>query len=138
MGIYPRYMDRRERKLATRDTNREARPFEWGTDWLSSLEFPSCPADANGNSAECVSRFVTDALDDSDRFFSYEPVRDYRLDGNHLTFTSPTRTRYPENNTPATTWHAPHCSPARHGPAIRRTIRRMPCGCRRPTTRGGW
>src|SRR5450631_1879164 len=104
MGLYARYMDRWERKLATRDTNRVVRPFEWGTDWLSSLEFPSCPAVANGNSAECVSRFVTETLADSDRFFSYEPVRDYRLEGNRLTFTSPTRTRYPENNTTHAMW----------------------------------
>ncbi len=47
-------MDQWERKLATRDTNRVVRPFEWGTDWLNSLEFPGCPADANGNSAECL------------------------------------------------------------------------------------
>src|ERR1022692_988423 len=104
MRIYARYMDRWERKLATRDTNRVVRPFEWGTDWLNSLEFPSCPSDANGNSAECVSRFVTEARDNSDRFFSYEPVRDYRLEGNRLTFTSPVQTRYPENNTAHALW----------------------------------
>ena len=74
------------------------------TDWLSSLEFPSCPADANGNSAECVSRFVTETLADSDRFFSYDPVRDYRLEGNRLSFTSPVDTRYPENNTAQALW----------------------------------
>jgi hypothetical protein len=97
-------MDQWERKLATRDTNRVVRPFEWGTDWLNSLEFPSCPAGANGNSAECVSRFVTETLADSDRFFSYEPARDYRLEGNRLTFTSPVETRYPENNTAHARW----------------------------------
>ena len=104
MGFYARYMDQWERKLATRDTNRVVRPFEWGTDWLNSLEFPSCPSDANGNAAECVSRFVTEARDNSDRFFSYEPVRDYRLEGNRLTFTSPVQTRYPENNTAHALW----------------------------------
>lgn len=103
-GLYARYMDQWEHKLATRDTNRVVRPFEWGTDWLSSLEFPSCPGDANGNSAECVSRFVTEALADSDRFFAYEPVRDYRLEGNRLSFTSPAETRYPENNTAQALW----------------------------------
>ena len=30
-GLYARWMDRWERKLATRDTNRVVRPFEWGT-----------------------------------------------------------------------------------------------------------
>src|SRR5215831_12255591 len=103
-GLYARYMDRWERKLATRDTNRVVRPFEWGTDWLNSLEFPYCPADANGNSAECLSQFVTETLADTDRFFSYEPVRDYRLEGNRLTFTSPVQTRYTENNTTHALW----------------------------------
>jgi hypothetical protein len=97
-------MDQWERKLATRDTNRVVRPFEWGTDWLNSLEFPYCPADANGNSAECLSQFVTETLADSDRFFSYDPVRDYRLQGNRLTFTSPVTTRYTENNTAHALW----------------------------------
>ena len=103
-GFYARYMDQWERKLATRDTNRVVRPFEWGTDWLNSLEFPYCPADANGNSAECLSQFVAETLADSDRFFSYEPVRDYRLQGNRLTFTSPVKTRYAENNTAHALW----------------------------------
>ncbi len=87
-----------------RDTNRVVRPFEWGTDWLHSLKFPSCAADAKGNAAGCISRFVTDTLADSDRFFSYEPVQDYQLEGNRLTFTSPVQTRYPENNTAHALW----------------------------------
>src|SRR5260370_1713177 len=103
-GLYARYMDQWERKLATRDTNRVVRPFEWGTDWLNSLAFPSCPADANGKSAECVSRFVTETLAYSARCCSYEPVRDYRLGGNRLTFTRPVQTRYPENNTAHALW----------------------------------
>src|ERR1017187_8914854 len=45
-----------------------------------------------------------EARDNSDRFFSYEPVRDYRLEGNRLTFTSPVQTRYPENNTAHALW----------------------------------
>ena len=40
-ALYARYMDRWERKLATRDTNRVVRPFEWGTDWLNSLDSPT-------------------------------------------------------------------------------------------------
>jgi len=102
-------MDQWERKLATRDTNRVVRPFEWGTDWLNSLEFPFCPADANGTSKECVARFVEETLADSERFFSYQPVRDYRLDEDRLTFTSPVQTPYPENNTVHAQWFpAPH------------------------------
>jgi hypothetical protein len=58
-GLYAHWMDRWERKLATRDTNRVVRPFEWGTDWLHGIGFPSCPAEVNGNAADCVGRFAT-------------------------------------------------------------------------------
>src|SRR5689334_15311041 len=97
-GIYARWMDRWERKLATRDTNRIVRPFEWGTDWLHSLGFPACPAEVNGNARECLDGFVSQALTDSDRFYSYHPVGDYELTGGLLTFTSPVPTPYPRNN----------------------------------------
>ena len=103
-GLYARWMDNWERKLATRDTNRVVRPFEWGTDWLHRIGFPSCPAEANGNSAECLNQFVTGALQDSDRFFSYRPVLHYRLEGSELTFPSPVPTPYPENNTARALW----------------------------------
>ncbi|HUI56921.1 MAG TPA: hypothetical protein VLY04_18225 [Bryobacteraceae bacterium] len=103
-GLYARWIDEWERKLATRDTNRVVRPFEWGTDWLHSLDFPSCPAGANGDAAAHVSRFVVDALADSDRFFSYDPVSDFQLHDNRLTFTSPVRSPYSENNTVHALW----------------------------------
>src|SRR5690242_17215683 len=103
-GLYARWMDNWERKLATRDTNRVVRPFEWGTDWLATLPFPGCDANANGNSPECLSQFVQAAIADSDRFFSYDAVRDYQLTGSELTFTSPVSTAYPENNTTRARW----------------------------------
>jgi hypothetical protein len=103
-GLYARYMDRWERKLATRDTNRVVRPFEWGTEWLNTVGFPDCPADANGNARDCVARFVTEALADSDRFYAYSPVRDYRLDDGLLTFTSPVRSLYPKNDRVHARW----------------------------------
>jgi len=103
-GIYARWIDRWERKLAFRDTNRVVRPFEWGTDWLHGLGFPDCPADANGESAACLSRFASEALSDSDRFYSYAPVRDYGLRDGRLTFTSSVATPYPENNTVHGLW----------------------------------
>ena len=102
--LYAQWMERWERKLATRDTNRVVRPFDWGTDWLHTVGFPACPAQANGDAAACVSGFVTEALNDSSRFFAYQPVLDYRLQDRRLTFTSPVRTRYPENNTAHALW----------------------------------
>ena len=103
-GPYARWIDRWERRLASRDTNRVVRPFQWGTEWLARIGFPDCPADANGNSAACLSRFVAEALADSDRFYTYEPVRDYRLRDGLLTFTSPAASPYPENNTVHARW----------------------------------
>ena len=103
-GLYARWMDRWERKLATRDTNRVVRPFEWGTDWLHEIGYPSCPADANGNSRECLSDFVTGALADSDRFFSYKSATDYHLKDGELTFTSPVKSRYPKNDKVHALW----------------------------------
>src|SRR5438132_218456 len=98
-AIYGRWMDNWERKLATRDTNRVARPFDWGADWLHSCGFPAFPVGANSDAAAHVSRFATEALADSDRFFAYSPVTGYELKGSRLCFPSPVQTRYPENNT---------------------------------------
>ena len=102
-GLYARWMDGWERKLATRDTNRVVRPFEWGTDWLNRID-SACPADANGNSAVCLERFVAGALADSDRFYSYTTPADFSLRGASLTFTSPVRSGYPENDTVHALW----------------------------------
>lgn len=114
-GIYARWMDGWERKLATRDTNRVVRPFDWGADWLNQLPFPFCPAEVNGDGAACVSRFIDQALADSDRFYSYSPVTDYRLDGSRLTFTSPVESPYPENNFVHAQWFR---APKDHGRAL--------------------
>ena len=97
-------MDRWERKLATRDTNRVVRPFEWGTEWLHRIGFPSCPADANGDAADCVGRFADAALAESGRFFSYTTPSDYQLRQGRLNFTSPVHSSYPRNNTVHALW----------------------------------
>lgn len=89
--FYSRWISGWEHKLATRDRNRIVRPFEWGLDWLGM-------ASANGNSSQALGDFVQRVRAASDRFFSYETPRDYRLDGERLIFTSPSETPYPENN----------------------------------------
>src|SRR5271157_1474416 len=103
-GLYARWIDRWERKLATRDTNRVVRPLEWGTEWLHTAGFPECPAAANGTARDCVSRFVTDALSDSERFYAYSPPEDYQLRDGLLTFTSPVRSPYPKNDRVHALW----------------------------------
>jgi Alpha/beta hydrolase domain containing 18 len=104
-GLYAQWMDRWETKLATRDTNRVVRPFEWGTEWLNRIGFPDCPADANGDASACVARFASEAVSDSTRFFSYKPVSDYRLDETgHLTFSSASPSGCRENDTVHARW----------------------------------
>lgn len=112
-GLYARWMDRWERKLATRDTNRVVRPFEWGADWLHSIGFPAFPPEVNGDAHAVFDRFVTDALADSNRFYSYDPVHDYRLNGGELTFTSPVTSPYPENNKVRALWFPAEKSPSK-------------------------
>ena len=102
---YGRWIDRWERKLATRDTNRVIRPFEWGTGSLARLEFPRCPAEVNGDAAAVLSSFTTQALADSDRFYSYAPVRDFRLADGRLTFTSPVCSEHRQNDTVHARWY---------------------------------
>ena len=104
MGIYARWMHRWERKLASRDTNRIVRPFEWGADWLARVEFPRWPEAVNANAPAALSRFVDEAIRHSDRFFGYEPVCDFRLTDGLLTFTSPVRSPYPENDIVHARW----------------------------------
>lgn len=89
--MYARLIQRWETHLATRDTNRIVRRFEWGLDWLES-------AQSHGDPAACVRQYVRKAMADSDNFFGFHPPAVYRLDGNHLTFTSPLESPYPQNN----------------------------------------
>ncbi|MGA3261715.1 MAG: abhydrolase domain-containing 18, partial [Bryobacteraceae bacterium] len=112
-GIYARWIDNWERKLATRDTNRVVRPFEWGLDWLGRLDFPALPDYGNGHPREALDRFAQEALGDSDRFFSYRVPSDYQLREGHLTFTSPVESPYPENNTVHAQWFPAERSPRR-------------------------
>jgi hypothetical protein len=108
-GLYARWIDGWERKLATRDKNRVVRPFDWGAEWLNHIGYPFCPTEVNGDAAARVSHFIEQAVADSDRFYSYAPVADYRLqDGGNgparLTFTSAVQSPYPENNMVEALW----------------------------------
>ena len=95
--LYSRWISDRKYILATRDSNRVVRRFEWGLDWLGMPP-------ANGSSSQALGEFVRGVLADSGRFFAYETPADYHLDAavrDHpaeLTFTSPIKTPYPENN----------------------------------------
>jgi len=103
-GLYAQWMDGWERKLATRDTNRVVRQFEWGTEWLHKVGYPECPAQTNGNARACVADFVSAALRNSERFFAYQQPVDYQLRDGRLTFTSPVQSGYPQNDVVPNLW----------------------------------
>jgi hypothetical protein len=86
-----RYIEKQERLLHGRDSNRASLPFEWGTDDLG--------IQSNGNSAAALHDYVSRALRDSPAFYSYEPASHYSLDAGILKFPSAVETPWPENNT---------------------------------------
>lgn len=81
-----------ERRLATIDTNRVVRPFEWGLDWLG-LEAES------GDPLPLISAWAAEAVADSDRFYETPSVDAFEHRGNELLFPSALTTPYSENNT---------------------------------------
>ncbi len=111
-GLYGRWIDRWERKLATRDNNRVIRKFEWGMDWLSGIDQPGY---SGGESEAGLMSFAERAVAESDRFYSYRVPDDYRLEGQKLTFTSPVESPYPVNNTVHGKWFR---APVDHGRAL--------------------
>jgi len=81
-----------ERRLASTATDRVARPFEWGTDWLADEPVPP------GDPRTALQAWGEATVARSDEFYRVEPAHDYRLDGDVLTFTSAVRTPHPDNN----------------------------------------
>jgi hypothetical protein len=81
-----------ELHLSRRDTNRTVRDFEWG------LEFVPGGGTSDDPKA-CLLEFAKKAVEGSDVYHAYEPARDYKLVGNHLTFSTPIPSDYPKNNT---------------------------------------
>jgi hypothetical protein len=80
-----------ERRLATVDTNRIVRPFEWGLDWLG--------IDASESTAEArVRAFASRAVASSDQFYSEAATGQYELQDGVLQFPSALVTPYAENN----------------------------------------
>lgn len=87
-----RYIRARERRHASRDTNRVVRPFEWGAEFVSEH--------LNGDDPrEVVGRASREAVRRSEEFYALPPVEDYELRGDRLTWTSAVETPSAENNT---------------------------------------
>jgi hypothetical protein len=73
--------------------------FEWGLDFVEG-------GLVSENPKLQLLEYARRAVSESDAYHAYEPVQDWRLDGNHLTFTTPSPTPYPRNNT-VHGWHFP-------------------------------
>lgn len=81
-----------ERRLASVSTDRVARPFEWGTDWLADQPLPA------GDPRAVLQDWGEATIAGSDAFFHAVPADDYALAGDVLTFTSAVHTPHRENN----------------------------------------
>jgi hypothetical protein len=101
------FFRRWEYSLSRRDTKRKIRPFEWGAEFIQDGIPVIDPR-------QYLLEYAREALSNSDDYHSYRPVSDYRLEGSHLTFTSPLSTIYPRNNTV----HAWHFSAESRGRAV--------------------
>jgi hypothetical protein len=91
LGLYAHCIDKWENRLASQDTDRIARPFEWGLDWLE------CDI-RDGNPLQSVVAYSRKHVVDSSDFYSCPRVQEYSFDGSCLTFKSPVVSRYEENN----------------------------------------
>ncbi len=88
-----------ELSLSKRDRNRKIRPFEWGTEFIQDgigIRDPKMR----------LKEYAREALAHSDEYHSYSPVADYRLEGRHLTFTTPLPAGEPANDT-VHAWYFP-------------------------------
>ena len=89
--MFGRWMRAREIAHTKRDDNRVVRPFAWGLEFISDH--------VNGDDPRAILREHTGrAMAQSDQFFSLPPVNDWRLAGDHLTWTSAVHTPAAENN----------------------------------------
>lgn len=80
-----------ERRLASVDTNRIIRPFEWGLDWL---DLPD-----SGDPLTTLKTWARETVAASDGFFASAPVDAYDLEDNVLRFPSALTTPWDVNNT---------------------------------------
>jgi hypothetical protein len=79
-----------ERRLASVDTNRIVRPFDWGLDWLG--------LDPSGDPRAQLNDWSARTMRDTDAFYHAASTNEYRREGNRLTFPSARVTPHPENN----------------------------------------
>lgn len=128
---YAQWMYDWEHRLTAVDNNRVVRPLEWGLEWTEGWPCRNgwSAEQAAHDPAKYFRDFNQRILTSSDEFFAYEKPTDFRLEnrevqvfstreipdpkletkvkgtyGQFLRFTSPVRTRYPENDLVNARW----------------------------------
>jgi dienelactone hydrolase len=79
-----------ERRLASVDQNRFARPFEWGLDWLGLADSP--------DPAAALRDYSAGVMHATDAFYSAPRLDAASFDGERPEFESAVSSPYPENN----------------------------------------
>ncbi len=87
-----RFFHKWERRLASVATNRVARPFDWGLEWLADQYLP------DGDPTRVLQIWGEATVARGDAFYAVAPADDYTLSGDTLTFTSALETPHPGNN----------------------------------------
>jgi hypothetical protein len=90
-----------ERRLIAVSQDRVVRPFSWGLEWIGNGVQP-----APGDPQETVRAWVSEVLEDTDRFFNPGPASHYEVESDRsqdgstaiLKFDSALETPHPENN----------------------------------------
>lgn len=80
-----------ERRLASVDTNRVVRPFEWGLDWIELDQTPVEPVAR-------IKAWTAGVMAATDQYYSPPPTRDFVLEADVLRFPSALTSPHPENN----------------------------------------
>ena len=80
-----------ERRLAAAATDRVVRPFEWGTEWVDSV-------DGHASPAAYLEQWADQMVSASDQFFALTEPGRFTLSGEWLTYPSALTTPHPENN----------------------------------------
>jgi hypothetical protein len=90
--VIARVFHRWERRLASVATDRVARPFEWGLEWLAGERIHG------GDPRRALQDWGEATVARSEDFYAVTPAADYALEANELTFTSAIETPHPANN----------------------------------------
>lgn len=97
-----------ERRLNRVDQNRRLSAFDWGSDWLRETPMnglPAWPATAAPTAVlPELNAWNQRVVAQSEEFFGYRPVAEYRLEGEVLRFRSPVATPHVENHEVYARW----------------------------------